>query len=72
LRSSSFSFQHDMIEPPSRIKGTAFCAVKSAARAFRLKVLYTVAQGISVQAAWGANRQQLIGVVEIALRQWLS
>jgi hypothetical protein len=36
------------------------------------RYVYTVAQGISVQATWGANREQLLGVVEIALRQWPS
>jgi AcrR family transcriptional regulator len=36
------------------------------------RYVYTVAQGISVQAAWGANREQLLSVVEIALRQWPS
>jgi hypothetical protein len=36
------------------------------------RYVYAVAQGISVQAAWGANREELLGVVEIPLRQWPS
>jgi hypothetical protein len=34
------------------------------------RYLYTVCQGISVQAAWGATREQLHLVVDRALKQW--
>jgi AcrR family transcriptional regulator len=34
------------------------------------RYLYTVVQGITVQAAWGATREQLVEVVEMALRVW--